>query len=393
MTFTSRLSLVLILFSLVSLSLQDGLTQVFCSSQNTGTSNHADQTIYESLGNCMTKCKDKFAYGVVLGEDCWCSNYAPADQQSVSLCSDKCLGYPFEDCGNAGSKLYGYIALGITPSGTQGSPSSTSFFELATMEAPPPLPPPPVVVAAPNTPTKSSDSPKMGLTLPGQTSNSPAVSSTKVPKTTSEVIDVTVTREEDPPQTTPTLASSITTPVTTQQTKTISGSTVLWTVTLTPTSSPSASSSPGVQPAKKMSSGTVVAIAVAVVVVCIVLFAALIIGFCCWRRKRTPSPRDLDSDGIPQRNPSILSRAGLLGAAGGYGSSSSGGGQLGNTGSQMERRNSTPLIIDQRLNPTAFMQHDDTSRTSFVSVQDNRDYTRTLNVRNPDPIERRPVPD
>ncbi|KKY23359.1 putative wsc4-like protein [Diplodia seriata] len=53
-----------------------------------------------------------------------------------------------------------------------------------------------------------------------------------------------------------------------------------------------------------------------------------------------------------------------------------------------ERRNSRPLFYDQRLNPQPFMNLDNGSHGSIVSIEDNRDYTRTLNVRNPDPPER-----
>jgi hypothetical protein len=50
-----------------------------------------------------------------------------------------------------------------------------------------------------------------------------------------------------------------------------------------------------------------------------------------------------------------------------------------------DRRNSRPYIFDQRLNPSAIMIHENVSRGSFVSMDDSRDYGRTLNVRNPDP--------
>lgn len=50
-----------------------------------------------------------------------------------------------------------------------------------------------------------------------------------------------------------------------------------------------------------------------------------------------------------------------------------------------ERRNSRPLVYDQRLNPTALMDLDNGSHASIITIEDNRDYTRTLNVRNPDP--------
>jgi hypothetical protein len=46
------------------------------------------------------------------------------------------------------------------------------------------------------------------------------------------------------------------------------------------------------------------------------------------------------------------------------------------------RRNSRPLVYDQRLNPSAlFANHDNGSR---ISMQDQQDYSRPLGVMNPD---------
>jgi hypothetical protein len=144
-----------------------------------------------------------------------------------------------------------------------------------------------------------------------------------------------------------------------------------------------------------MSSGSVVAIAVAAVIAAIVLLTALLVGFCCWRRRRSSGyaeddgPQDVRQ--VPRRNASVMSNAGLLGPPSGSnattppgespphrGLRTPGAGSLG--GTIAEHRNSRLMVFDQRLNPTAFMQHDDGSRASFVSMQDNRDYTRTLNV-------------
>jgi hypothetical protein len=51
--------------------------------------------------------------------------------------------------------------------------------------------------------------------------------------------------------------------------------------------------------------------------------------------------------------------------------------------SSSSRRNSRPLVYDQRLNPSAlFANHDNGSR---ISMQDQQDYSRPLGVMNPDP--------
>lgn len=93
------------------------------------------------------------------------------------------------------------------------------------------------------------------------------------------------------------------------------------------------------------------------------------------------------------RNTSVLSKTGLLGSAEkGYLPPVHTASHRSNTGMDIdgftpisERRHSRPLFYDQRLNPSALMDNDNNSRASIVTMQDNRDYTRTLNVRNPDP--------
>jgi cell wall integrity and stress response component len=82
--------------------------------------------IYQSNGACYDQCSG-YAFAVVQYQDCWCSNYIPADQQSTSNCSQDCPGYPQEQCGNKNSGLYGYIAVASNqPSGTAGASSSSA---------------------------------------------------------------------------------------------------------------------------------------------------------------------------------------------------------------------------------------------------------------------------
>ena len=83
---------------------------------------------WQSNGWCTTKCESS-AYAVILGKSCWCSDYAPGeDQHDTSDCSDNCPGYPSEKCGNVDKKLYIYIkgVGGVEPSGTKGSSKPTS---------------------------------------------------------------------------------------------------------------------------------------------------------------------------------------------------------------------------------------------------------------------------
>lgn len=87
---------------------------------------HAVTNIYQSNGACQTECAANYAFAVVQYQQCWCSNYAPADQLDVSQCSQPCPGYPDESCGDKDNGLYGYIKLNLSPSGTLGSGSSSS---------------------------------------------------------------------------------------------------------------------------------------------------------------------------------------------------------------------------------------------------------------------------
>ena len=116
------------------------LTQQYCSSQNTGADSSPGlilrpfgvnvanmlsivQNDFQSNGACQTTCAG-YAFAVVQYQSCWCSNYVPADTTSTSSCSVACPGYPYENCGDESAGLFGYVALGPAPSGTQGSASS-----------------------------------------------------------------------------------------------------------------------------------------------------------------------------------------------------------------------------------------------------------------------------
>ncbi|KAF6239820.1 hypothetical protein HO173_002366 [Letharia columbiana] len=170
------------------------LSQELCSSQNTGSDSNAVSNHFNSNGACQTACSG-FAFAVVQNQNCWCSNYSPADTTSTGNCSEACPGYPYENCGSASSGLFGYVALGNAPSGTIGASTSTS-----TTSTPTPTPtttPTPIPTPAP-TPTTSdtlqavSTQPLPGVPLgttsspeatSSSTSSTPSVLSTVLPTT------------------------------------------------------------------------------------------------------------------------------------------------------------------------------------------------------------------
>lgn len=80
-----------------------------------------------STGLCGDHCQGSYAFAVVQGNACWCSNYVPVDQEDTYSCSSGCPGITSEWCGNTESGLYGYFALpGGKPLGTSGSGSSNN---------------------------------------------------------------------------------------------------------------------------------------------------------------------------------------------------------------------------------------------------------------------------
>ena len=78
-----------------------------------------------SNGKCHDECSG-YAFAIVQYKSCWCSNYAPGDTTSTGSCNVNCPGYPFEQCGDQSAGLYGYIALGPSPQGTQGGAASSA---------------------------------------------------------------------------------------------------------------------------------------------------------------------------------------------------------------------------------------------------------------------------
>ncbi|KAI7356953.1 hypothetical protein KC320_g1948 [Hortaea werneckii] len=97
----------------------------YCSGENTGSDYNKVNDIYNSYGSCTKECSD-YAFAIVQWQDCWCSNYIPANQQSVGDCNQDCPGYPDNKCGNEDKGLYGYLPIsGNEPSGTAGAGSSS----------------------------------------------------------------------------------------------------------------------------------------------------------------------------------------------------------------------------------------------------------------------------
>ncbi|KAI1633978.1 hypothetical protein F4809DRAFT_551277 [Biscogniauxia mediterranea] len=101
------------------------VTITYCASINTG-SGSGNSSIYQSDGLCHDFCVDDYAFAIVQDQDCWCSNYVPAESTQVDVddCDTSCPGYPSDLCGGDG--LWGYMSLNAEPSGTTGASTSTA---------------------------------------------------------------------------------------------------------------------------------------------------------------------------------------------------------------------------------------------------------------------------
>ncbi|CAN6665463.1 hypothetical protein TRVA0_037S00386 [Trichomonascus vanleenenianus] len=95
-----------------------------CSSQNTGASGKVHVDTFQSIGLCSGTCNG-YAYAILQGKSCWCSNYTPSESTSNGKCSSGCPGYQQDSCGNTNDDLYSYILL-ATPSGTASASSSST---------------------------------------------------------------------------------------------------------------------------------------------------------------------------------------------------------------------------------------------------------------------------
>ncbi|EXJ71949.1 uncharacterized protein A1O5_04451 [Cladophialophora psammophila CBS 110553] len=393
-----------------------GLDISYCSPDNNAGSYQGHYNEFQSNGACQQQCQGSFAFAVLQGYYCWCSNYIPSPQESTYDCNQQCPGFTSEWCGNTDDGLYGYYLLSAgVPLGTSGStaipPSSTSSPSSA---------PSSVSIDTSTSITSSSASASTSSTDTGSPTSSPTPntwiihrSSSVVTIGSSQSSDETavVTWSSDtsmswmssttsqPSTTPPPSPSSAPTPseIYTSIT-TVTGE--VRTVVVTPSAAATSDATLGqsVTGGGGVSTGKVVGIVLGVA-----LGIGVVIGTAVylWFRRRHKNvateggpetaylPRTGDSspsNNVPSRQVSQLSSSGLLGTKTPRINTS--GVSLGNdlrgvdTGSTTFDRRS--LGTDQRLNPYALYIHDE-SRLSNVSLQDNQDYSRQLRVANPDP--------
>ncbi|KAK5271774.1 Cell wall integrity and stress response component 4 [Exophiala xenobiotica] len=411
--------------SIASLLTQtNGLAISYCSPENNAGSNPGYYSQYMSNGLCQNHCQGSFAFAVIQGYNCWCSNYVPADQESTYDCNQQCPGFGSEWCGSTDAGLYGYYLLSPgVPLGTSGSsgsstpstsssPSvSTSQFvsgssSTSTSDAPettflPSSSFSPVVTVGSSQSSDEASSVTYTASSAALTTSSSSTSSL-TPSSTSSSTYIPPTTSSDPPTTSPTPTSSPTPSPSEVYTSVTTVTGEVRTILVTPTPTTSSDATLGQSATgggSGVSAGKVVGIVLGSAVgVGALIGAAVYVWFRRRQRRRQGTdgrpetsfiPRTGDtspSNNIPSRQVSQLSSSGLLGnkvprinTANMTNGSDPRSAEPGSAG--FDRRS---LATDQRLNPYALYIHDE-GHVSNVSLQDNQDYSRQLRVANPDP--------
>ncbi|RDI81522.1 hypothetical protein Vi05172_g8462 [Venturia inaequalis] len=373
------------------------LSAQYCSTQNTGGGASPNSSIYQSNGLCHDTCLASYAFAIVQGQNCWCSNYAPAAQGSTSKCNTPCPGFPDELCGNSDQSLYGYISLNVAPSGTLGVASSSTAAVSTSKPSSPSSPslsspsmsasrssPPPTSTLWTTTLAKTSET----TPLPQESATSPVTLPVRARPLSliAQLNQIAPDRKLIFPVFVP---GSISHECSCRDRLFNAPSRLRITVTYTCNAIPA---SPNTSRKNGIAPGYVAAAVIAGLLGLVFIVAGI---WLFMRRKENKdgekgfqggSSRDM------QRNISVHSKAGLLANRNGVpaiNTRNSGQPLMDDAATTVspvsERRKSQPLIWDQRLNPNALMANDNGSKTSLNTIDDHRDYGRTLQVTNPDP--------
>ncbi|SLM34137.1 Carbohydrate-binding WSC, subgroup [Lasallia pustulata] len=385
------------------------LNIAYCSSENTGSDFAAVTNHFQSNGACFQTCNARYAFAVLQGSDCWCSNYVPADTTSTDSCSQPCPGYPSDLCGSSSDNLFGYIALKNSPSGTAGhssNPTSTSApitassidsqvtpsttANVRTTQA----------ISSSSTPSSSTTLPSTSSTPASSTSITPASSASITPPSSTSSTSTTAAVVLAPVIPATTLATSLATTWTpTPMTSVITVTGQVKTITITPTQPAAATGAPLEQ--KKSDggflthTGKVVGLFVGVALIILIAAALAISCFLRRRRARAAAAAVTKTGGeTPQRRPSRLSQMCLVGQTTGAGEkylpsirTSGWGPSIGGEKSPDDITPADARVVDQRLDPVTVWNplHTNGSHISVQSFRDDQDYSRRmLRVANPD---------
>ncbi|KAK3337943.1 hypothetical protein B0H65DRAFT_445875 [Neurospora tetraspora] len=382
----------------------------YCATVNTADMDSKDSD-FQSMGLCYQTCagaQEEYAFAVVWGKSCWCSNTQPntANTVSTNQCENPCPGYPSDWCG--GDSLYGYLKItGVKPSSTAAPASISTTTQQTTKTTTSATKPTTTAVVIIKTETEQTTAIKTVQSTVRETVTvipsvkSSVASSTGVSSSTTLVTSVwffapSFIRSRQTMHstvaswvhTTQTTNGPVTTDPTQPTTQTVTVGGTVRTVVVTPT--PTATSGgqlaePEPNGKKPLGIGAAVGIAIGVA-------AALgIIGVLLWiwyMRRRKQNEESGSSFSSPRGSSSGMKGAtvtetrfapDLVAWGDGPGS----------------KRRSTLMPVDPRLNPygNALFNGRNKSRESITSFQDNQDYSRrvvgqprVLRAVNPDPI-------
>lgn len=388
---------------LIFLSTVDAATFV-CSSQNTSTRARV-YAMFQSQGLCSGTCAG-YAFAILQGFDCYCSNFSPSVTVSASQCNTRCPGFGTDNCGGINNGAFAYYQL-AQASGTLSLSSATTS---------------PATTSSATTPSTTTTSVRSAgaVTNAGNVAiASPSSSSTSSTTTPQSVVPVTQTITQTAsavPTSTSTSSTSVssTAPISSTS-RVIIANTMQTSLTSSTASSPATTTraqSSGLTELQTAgssnsffdSAGKVAGTFVAVGLVLLALLGALLF-FCCRKRRENRSQSSLSAAAL-NRKPSPSStldgltqgdagrnRSGSTSRLMGYGLFAAGGPTPGRekdveSGAAINwprpHEGSDILPIDQRLNPRPMLMRFD-SNYSRSSLRDDQDYSRrVLTVANPD---------
>ncbi|KAM5435835.1 Cell wall integrity and stress response component 4 [Microsporum ferrugineum] len=127
-TLTSLLISILIWYP----ALSAGVDLDYCAKLNTGSNFDSVVDGFQSIGACQKTCGSSYAFAILQGKTCWCSNAAPGNTVPNDDCNQNCPGYPDDKCGSVSAGLYAYILLDKKPTTTIGSSTMTTTTSSST---------------------------------------------------------------------------------------------------------------------------------------------------------------------------------------------------------------------------------------------------------------------
>lgn len=358
-----------------------------CATQNTGTDFNTVFAQFQSRGACSITCSG-YAFAILQGSNCWCSNFFPATEVATSECDTGCPGFGTDICGGTLNGAFAYYQL-AQASGTRQASSAaaaaTSTAQAATSSTA-------ANAANPTTRTTSAAAGPVTVVVTRTATPSPGTTASSTTSTssssTSPQSSSTVQQAVNPNSSTATRTSFVTSP-TSANTSTRSPSATALQIG----ASESLKSSNGFFDSPGKVAGTFVAVGLVVLALLLAL-----LWFCCRRRRQRRSDsanRAAAAAGLNRKTSSTSTVENQSAFSDARSRTESASGLLGARGEKPVGRVSPNALnwpietgeivpIDQRMNPKPMLMRFD-SNYSRHSLRDDEDYSRrVLTVANPE---------